>query len=389
MTRNRVYMVLVTAAVLAAALMIQAQAPAAGGGQAVGQQAARPQPSHDKPAEAVFQNIKVMNGVPSDQLIESMQFFRSSLGVDCEFCHATKDGHLDAPSDDKPEKATARKMIAMTKAINDANFNGRQQITCASCHAGHMHPVAIPPIANADELRARGGAAADSHDHREEMPSADALLDKYEQAIGGLAAVEKLTTRQYKATITPAVGQPFELEAYLKAPNKALSIQTTQRGKQTIVADGDTVWGQFGQRVQDLTGPDADNIKYKGDFFRDLKLKGRYQRAVTTGKDKINGHDVYVVRGQLAGGRYAEQLYLDAQSGLLVRRTALTRTPFGQLPETVDLDDYREVNGVKVPFTMTLSTPTNFQTIKIEDEKFDAPIDDSKFAKPAAAPAGQ
>src|SRR5437867_3584913 len=47
----------------------------------------RPTPSPDKKASEFFKNITVLKGIPSDQLIPSMQFMTSSMGVQCEYCH--------------------------------------------------------------------------------------------------------------------------------------------------------------------------------------------------------------------------------------------------------------------------------------------------------------
>src|SRR4051812_14007692 len=89
-----------------------------------------------------FKNIKVLNDVPADQLGKIMNIFNASLGVDCSFCHNTK----DFTSDEKREKQTARKMISMTFEINKANFGGRPQISCNSCHNGHQEPSAAPNL---------------------------------------------------------------------------------------------------------------------------------------------------------------------------------------------------------------------------------------------------
>ncbi len=85
-----------------------------------------------------------------------------------------------------------------------------------------------------------------------------------------------------------------------------------------------------------------------------------------------------------------EQLFFDTQTGLLVRRIVFTATPLGNDPAYTDYDDYRDAgDGVKVPFLvqnyiMTQRTVTHVQ--KVQDN---APIDGSKFNKPAskAAPA--
>jgi len=104
-------------------------------------------PADDTPkmAEQQFKNIQALKGVPAEQLVPTMQFISASLGVECDFCHV--DRQMD--KDDKKEKQTARKMIAMQLAINRASFDGKVQVTCHTCHRGSAHPVGTP-ILSAD-----------------------------------------------------------------------------------------------------------------------------------------------------------------------------------------------------------------------------------------------
>src|SRR5213082_3472825 len=74
-----------------------------------GGQEPTPQQLEGKKAEDFFKNIKVLNGIPADEVVPSMQFITASLGVDCEYCHVR--GAFD--KDDKLPKETARKMMKM------------------------------------------------------------------------------------------------------------------------------------------------------------------------------------------------------------------------------------------------------------------------------------
>src|SRR5512133_1847614 len=61
--------------------------------------------SHDKTMEQVWKNIKVLNGLPSDELVETMNYFRVSLGVNCDHCHVHSESSGLAPElDTKPQK---------------------------------------------------------------------------------------------------------------------------------------------------------------------------------------------------------------------------------------------------------------------------------------------
>jgi hypothetical protein len=79
------------------------------------------------------------------------------------------------------------------------------------------------------------------------------------------------------------------------------------------------------------------------------------------------------------------KLYFDAQSGLLLRLVRYAETPLGNNPTQIDYSDYRDVDGVKVPFIWAVSRPGNHFTIQIEKTQQNVPIDDAKFAKPPAS----
>src|ERR1700723_571014 len=157
-----------------------------------------------KLAEEQFKNIKVLKGVPADQVFPAMQFITISLGVECEFCHVQgAGGRLEFDKDDKKNKQTARKMMEMMFAINKDNFDGHRVVTCYSCHRGSIHPVGTPLVmadakAGAEEAKnSEGGEVKEASG-----PGADQLIDKYLQAVGGAAALDKITSRVMMGTIT-------------------------------------------------------------------------------------------------------------------------------------------------------------------------------------------
>jgi hypothetical protein len=86
-------------------------------------------------------NLKIL---PADaNLIPTMRTFAGSLGVQCDFCHVQ-----DRSSDEKPEKNTARMMITMVKEINGKFPDGKEHVTCYTCHRGATEPVTELPKAN-------------------------------------------------------------------------------------------------------------------------------------------------------------------------------------------------------------------------------------------------
>src|SRR5580693_9930268 len=99
-------------------------------------------------AEEAFKNVQVLKGIPVNEFMETMGFFSASLGTDCTFCHVAESyGNWEKFADDPPRKQTARRMIRMMGAINQAYFNRRQVLTCYSCHRGFERPKVTPNLA--------------------------------------------------------------------------------------------------------------------------------------------------------------------------------------------------------------------------------------------------
>src|SRR5262245_42000497 len=73
-------------------------------------------------------------------------------------------------------------------------------------------------------------------------PTAEEILDRYTQALGGRAAGEKVTTRYMKGVREfPGSGQSGSWESYDKLPNKWLTIHEGPSGI-TTVGTNDHVW---------------------------------------------------------------------------------------------------------------------------------------------------
>ena len=99
-------------------------------------------------AEDVFKNVQVLRGLSVDEFMNTMGFFSAALGMNCVDCHTAESvGNWVKFADDTPIKQTARRMVAMVKAINQANFDGARKITCYSCHRGGDHPEITPSLA--------------------------------------------------------------------------------------------------------------------------------------------------------------------------------------------------------------------------------------------------
>jgi photosynthetic reaction center cytochrome c subunit len=336
-----------------------------------------------KLAEEQFKNIQALKGIPADQLIPAMQFISASLGVDCEFCHI----HDKMDSDDKKPKKTARQMITMMLDIDKANFEGRLEVTCFSCHRGAAKPVSIPVIK--DEEMAGSAAPGKKPAEDAALPKPEELLDKYLAAVGGAGAVEKISSRVQKGKLMAFGGQSFPAEVYSKAPDKRLSVMHLQGGDSVTAFDGQRGWLSVpGRPAHMMSASENESARLDADLYFPVHVKTLYPKFKVESGEKIDGHDTYLVEGR-EEGRPPLRLYFDTQTGLLLRLVRYAQSPLGLNPTQIDYADYREADGVKVPFRWTLARPGNRFTIQVEEMKQNVPVDDTKFTAPPPPPAQQ
>ena len=87
-------------------------------------------------------NIQVLQGA---DIPATMQSFVQALGLldkgTCGYCHVD-----DRSADAKPQKVIARRMIIMVRAINGTFGDGKQHVTCYTCHRGSPTPLSEPPF---------------------------------------------------------------------------------------------------------------------------------------------------------------------------------------------------------------------------------------------------
>jgi formate-dependent nitrite reductase cytochrome c552 subunit len=87
-----------------------------------------------------FAQPKNLQILKPEEIRPVMGSFVAGTGLKCGDCHDS----ADMSSDAKPQKVTARKMLAMVRGINANTFNGDQKVTCYTCHRGEAMPKSTP-----------------------------------------------------------------------------------------------------------------------------------------------------------------------------------------------------------------------------------------------------
>ena len=343
-------------------------------------------------AEDVFKNVQVLKGIPVNQFMETMGFFSAALGYNCTNCHGSDVlGNWEKYADDTPVKQTARRMVQVVSTINKSLFGGREAVTCYTCHRGSPTPKIVPSLLeqysepppddpNEVEISARVSP----------VPSADDILNRYIQAIGGaqrLAALTSYTgTGRYEGF--DSYHGKVAVDVYAKSTGERTVIAHTQNGDSVTAYDGHNAWIMGPDKpvsvLQLVPGGDLDGVKLDST----LAFPGGLKQALTNWRTgfpttSIDDRPVQVVQAMAGGSRV--KLFFDKETGLLSRVVRYSKTIVGPVPVQIDYSDYREVAGVKIPFQWRLTWTDGQSMFSLDDVKANVAIDPAKFAKPVAA----
>jgi hypothetical protein len=227
--------------------------------------------------------------------------------------------------------------------------------------------------------------------HFASAQTGDEILDKTITALGGRAALGKITSRVASGTI--AIGTPVgnvdgTVEITYAVPNK---MRTLTRAKVPLAGqlvidqrfDGKTGYVLDSLRGnRDVSGHQLDNLR-NGTFPHPLfNYKELGSTARLTGKEKIADRDALVV--VLAPAKGPEvRYYLDAATYLPLKTVAKIQTPNGQeVEQTNEFADFREVDGVKVAFVLKSSSPVQTFAMQLTKVQHNVAIDETLFARP-------
>jgi hypothetical protein len=358
-------------------------------------------------AEQVFKNVQALRGIPVDDFLGTMGIMAAALQFDCSDCHVGAGTDKVDWAADTPRKRMARSMVNMVATINKTNFGGRQMVTCWTCHRNRDKPLVTPTMAIM-----YGTPAYEPDDVIVQAPgasSAESILDRYIQAVGGAQRLAGLTSFTGKGTSVGfgGFGGGGDVEMIAKAPDKLATIilfkQETGRGDQVRTYDGRAGWvrtplnvlGEFQLTGTDLDGARVDaQLSFPGqikEILTNLKTgpptsitdlpapssQSSLQQGVT-----LETHVVDVVQG--TGPRdLLVTLYFDKQNGLLLRELRYGSSPIGRIPTQIDFADYRDVGGIKLPFRITYAWLDGRDSIVLNEIQTNVPVDETKFGRPA------
>jgi hypothetical protein len=343
-------------------------------------------PQEQLVTDTYFRNIQVLKGMPIDTFFDAMGMFAASMGDDCTYCHS-KDAAFrhEAFGDVTPRIQKARQMIVMMQALNKTYFGGQPRVTCFTCHRGSYSPV------NAPRLSLQYGVPDDDPNvidfPTSDRLTADQIFERYFTAIGGTAALAKVSSFVARGTYSgfDTGNSEVPVEIFARAPNQRTWIVRMFNGDSYRVFDGRRGW---------FAGPDSpaplvtlasgnlDRARIEAVLAFPAGLRNAYAEW-RVGRSAIDQKDVAIVQGT-SPGLLPVNFYFDNGTGLLVRMVRWNDTPVGPVPTEINYDDYRDVAGIKMPFGWTASQTYMQATIKLKDIQANVPVDAARFVQPPA-----
>lgn len=243
---------------------------------------------------------------------------------------------------------------------------------------------AAPAAARQTALKATAATSSEA------APTVEQVLDKYVEALGGRAAIEKVKSRVSVGTAEiVGLDKKGTVEVYEQAPNKTLHVVKIPGVVAWANGFNGTVAWEFNPEngsIEEKKGSALNSVKAASDFYQMLNLRSRYPKMALKGVESIKYRDgeraSYVVEATPQKGD-AEKLYFDVENGLLIRHDTQEQAEEGKVTVREYLLDYKDVDGVKVPFTSRQAQGKVVFIFRLSEVKQNVAIEDARFNKPA------
>jgi hypothetical protein len=336
-----------------------------------------------KTAGEAYKNVVALRDIPEDEFTASMTVISGSLGVVCTYCH-----NPQMEDDSKPAKLTARRMIQMTRKINESSFGGKPVVTCNTCHQGSTHPNGMAALWNKtpeqiaalkQAMQSPAGTAPPKTAAPGNLPALEEVLARYRKLAGNDAVRSIHAVGVMSGDLTPA----RTLTADAVFPGRfVLSLSMAGNDMKLIVNDG---------RARSITPagateltPQQETQVSRGlmDLLHPVKFLSADARREVIGVEQIGDREYVRVDSNTA--TRIEHLYFDQQTGLLHTVRTDRQTPLGVARSELILEDYRETGGAQLPFRITTIALTERIVYKFSAIELNVPLDSSRFDLPAA-----
>ena len=242
--------------------------------------------------------------------------------------------------------------------------------------------VVSQPGASPEFVRKAAGANAPAI-------SVDELMQKTIAAAGGEANIRNVTSRITEADLDlENQGVKATSISYSKGPNKAANETKFIAIGKTIGTGWEFFDGTIGEEmysfapVDKFAGKRLEDARLSADLYSSLDWKANFKKVAVIGNAKVGDEDAWVVSFEPEKGTPFREYY-STKTFLLLKRAGVvpTSTSPVQIPYTATFSDYRNVDGIMLPFKVVNNSVANGNIVTtVRSIKQNVPIEDSIFA---------
>lgn len=219
----------------------------------------------------------------------------------------------------------------------------------------------------------------------EEQAAIDQILQRYEQALGGRQAIDAIKSYKMEGSFQ-IQGMSGKIAGWRKEPDKTLTVLEFPRfGTLKKGFDGQTRWVQTpaGTVSDENAEEEIAEMERDAEVFSAGRIKSLFESMKLDYNARLSGREVRVIEGKPPKGP-AERLYFDIENGLLVRWDMARKQNKrgGRVFVKVHLDDYKDVDGLKIPYKVRFAFESFNFTVQVEKLENNIEIDDAIFRKP-------
>lgn len=214
--------------------------------------------------------------------------------------------------------------------------------------------------------------------------TADEILTKNAQAMGGAKSVADLKSYTSHGIMTAMNGMTIELETYNKGDK--MLVKSTIKAMNTVMTMGCNAgdcWAEdpyMGLRA--LSGQEKEQQLISYDWTSAFEWKEQFPKREFKGTDKLNGKDVYKVLLVSKAGMSMLH-YIDQKTYMVLRSDFTVKGAMGEMSGEIHYDEYKDIyKGFKIPVKSRTKTMGMEATLVVDKYEMNVEIPDSKFKKP-------
>lgn len=243
----------------------------------------------------------------------------------------------------------------------------------------------LAAVAHAQDGAAEAPAKAPASAPAANLPTGSEVIASFIKATGGREAYERLTSRRSVGKVEmAAMGLSGTISIDHAKPNKMKFVMDLGgMGGAEQATDGVDVWSNSAAMGPAISqGDERDQFLQQATFNAELRFDDMYSDITTVGTETVEGKECFKVELTPRRGGSKETRFYDKNTGLLVMVRTVAKTPMGDIPSESILDDWRELDGVKVPHVMRLRQMGQELVVRFEKIEHNVTFADGHFAMP-------